>query len=104
MLRRRGGPVIVSSAGVELKLPIYRAGAGRYRDERPLSDQLLRAASSLPWSADGSPVLPLRWSPNAKLLVSAPFMRRDPAPAEGTIPLSAPRISLDTILHLHICP
>jgi hypothetical protein len=31
-------------------------------------------------------------------------MRRDPAPAEGTIPLSAPRISLDTILHLHICP
>jgi hypothetical protein len=36
--------------------------------------------------------------------LSALFTRRDPAPTEGTIPLPAPRISLNTALYLHICP
>ena len=36
--------------------------------------------------------------------LSALFARRDPAPAEGTIPLSAPRDSLNTAFYLHIYP
>jgi len=38
------------------------------------------------------------------LQLSVLFARRDPAPTEGIIPLSASRNSLNTALYLHICP
>jgi hypothetical protein len=65
MLRRRGGLVVVSSGGVGLKLPIYRAGAGRYRDESlyPTSCSEPRVASPGP-PADRQSLL--RWSRSAK--------------------------------------